>query len=53
MTPDRHPEPRPEDGSLSPRPPAAESDAGLKSQVWVVGLVGIVVILLALFSLVL
>jgi hypothetical protein len=29
------------------------AEPGLKSQVWVVGLVGIVVILLALFSLVL
>jgi hypothetical protein len=53
MNPDRHPEPRSEDGGLSPRQPASESDAGLKSQVWVVGLVGIIVILLALFSLVL
>jgi hypothetical protein len=54
MTPNRRSEAEPKgDGATGQRPPAPAGEEGLKSQVWVVGLVGIVVILLALFSLVL
>jgi hypothetical protein len=55
MSPNRRPEAEPRgDGTTGQqRPPAPAGEEGLKSQVWVVGLVGVVVILLALFSLVL
>ena len=53
MTPDRQPEPGKAAERQSRRAPGHGEEEGLKSQVWVVGLVGIVVIMLALLSLVL